>query len=109
MGYHDNEHCGAPETGDKNFTSGAGAIGTELGKNKKLRVAQGSMKKTEDFKNQWKGEISYRYMDDEETGSFNYTFDQKKEGYYIFNIVRYRLLGSFRIHRPLTTCRTRRD
>jgi hypothetical protein len=78
---------GTPDTGNKNFTSGAGAIGTERGVNKKLRVAQGSMRKAEDFKNKWSGSISYTYMDNEETGSFDCTFDEKKDAYYIFNIV----------------------
>jgi hypothetical protein len=80
---------GKPETGNKNFTSGAGAIGTEKGVNKKLRVAIATLTKTEEFKNQWKGSISYTYMDTGEPGSFNCTFDAKreKEGYYYFNIV----------------------
>lgn len=78
---------GTPDTGNKNFTAGAGAIGTEKGKNKKVRVAQGSLIKTQDFKNEWKGSISYSYLDNDETGSFNCTFDQKTDVYYIFNIV----------------------
>ena len=49
---------GKPETGNKNFTSGAGAIGTEKGVNKKLRVAIGSLKKTQEFKKDWDGSIS---------------------------------------------------
>jgi hypothetical protein len=49
---------GTPTAWNKNFTAGAGSIGTERGVNKKLRVAIGSLKKTQEFKKDWDGSIS---------------------------------------------------
>jgi hypothetical protein len=80
---------GMPKTGNKNFTAGAGSIGTEKGVNKKLRVSVGTVKKTQDFKNEWEGSIAFNFADEDVPGGlpFNCTFDEKTGGYYIFNIV----------------------
>jgi hypothetical protein len=49
---------GTPAAGNKNFTARAGSIGAEKGVNKKLRMAIGLLKKTEEFKKDWDGSIS---------------------------------------------------
>jgi hypothetical protein len=79
---------GTPKTGNKNFTVGAGAIGTEKGVNKKVRVSIGSLKKTQEFRKEWEGSIAFNFMDEDVPGEpFNCTYDEKTDAYYIFNIV----------------------
>ena len=79
---------GKPETGNKNFTASTGALGSEKGVTMKLRVSTDTVTKDEDLKSKWKGTISYTYKDNDEGGSANCTFDVKKDGYYIFDIVK---------------------
>ena len=79
---------GTPKTGNKTFTAGAGAIGTERGVNKKVRVSIGSLQKTQDFKNEWEGSIAFNFADEDVPGEpFDCTFDEKTKVYYIFDIV----------------------
>jgi hypothetical protein len=78
---------GTPKAGNKNFVATNGEIGSDRGRTTKLRVARAGLAKQADFKNSWKGSISFTFADNGERGSFNCAFDKKTNGYYIFNVL----------------------